>query len=196
MAKLIYFSNVSLNGYTTDDEGKFDFTEPDDEVHSFINDALRDVGTHVYGRRMYETMMVWETEPKLAEESPINRDFAGIWKGVEKIVYSSTLPTVQTTRTRLEREFDPEAVRRMVATSDRDMLIGGPTLAAHAFRAGLIDECHLLVIPIIIRAGTKSLPDDVRFELQLIETREFGNGTVYLRYGRRGPRKLIGDLPD
>jgi len=185
MAKLIYFGNVSLNGYTTDDQGKFDFTEPDDEVHSFVNDALRDIGTHLYGRRMYETMMLWETEPQLAEASPIYRDFAEIWNQAEKIVYSSTLPAVQTTRTRLEREFNPDAVRRLVAASDRDVLIGGPTLATHAFRAGLIDECHMIVIPIIIRAGTKFLPDDVRFELQLIDTHQFGSGAVYLRYGRR-----------
>jgi dihydrofolate reductase len=185
MAKLIYFETVSLNGYTTDDEGKFDFTEPDDEVHSFVNDLLRDVGTHLYGRRMYETMMVWETQPELAEVSPITRDFAGIWKGVEKIVYSSTLPAVQTRKTRLEREFNPDAVRRLVASSERDVLIGGPTLAAQAFRAGLVDECQMCVVPIIIPAGTKFIPDDVRFELRLIDTRRFGNGSVYLRYGRR-----------
>jgi dihydrofolate reductase len=187
MAKLIYFETTSLNGYTTDDQGKFDFTEPDAEVHWFVNDLLRDVGTHLYGRRMYETMMVWETEPKLAEQSPFMRDFAEIWNRVEKIVYSSTLTAVQTQKTRLERKFDPDAVRRLVASSEHDVLIGGPTVAAHAFRAGLVDECQMCIVPIIIPAGTKFLPDDVRFELQLIETRQFGNGTVYLRYGRRGP---------
>jgi len=185
MAKLIYFGNVSLNGYTTDDQGKFDFTEPDAEVHSFVNDLVRDIGTHMYGRRMYETMMVWETQPELAEVSPEMRDFAGIWNRVQKIVYSSTLPTVQTQKTRLEREFNPDAVRELVASSDSDVLIGGPTLASHAFRAGLIDECQMLILPIIVRAGLKFLPDDVHFELHLIETRQFGNGAVYIRYGRR-----------
>ena len=185
MAKLIYFGNVSINGCTTDDQGKIDFTEPDADVHFFVNDVLRDVGTHLYGRRMYETMMVWETDPQLVESSPQMRDFAGIWKGVEKIVYSSTLSAVKTSKTRLEREFNPDEVRRLIASSERDLLIGGPTLAAQAFRAGLVDECHMVIAPIVVRPGLKYLPDDVHFDLRLLTSHEFTNGSVYLRYARR-----------
>jgi len=182
MAKLICFGNASLNGYINDDRGKFDFSEPDEEVHQFVNDTLRNVGTHLYGRRNYETMMVWETDPDLANYSPITRDFAQIWAGADKVVYSTTLPAVQTKKTRLERHFDAEAVSKMLASSTRDILIAGPTLASPAFRAGLVDEVHVMLVPIIVPAGTRFLPDDVRLELQLISESRFTNGTVYLRY--------------
>lgn len=187
MAKLLYFVTASLNGYITDDQGRFGWAEPDNEVHQFVNDLFRDAGTHLYGRRMYETMKVWETEPGLAQESPILADFAGVWQQAEKIVYSTTLSEVETSRTRLERSFDPEAVRQLVASSRRDVVVAGPTLAAEAFRAGLVDECHLILVPIIVPAGTRFLPDDVRLELDLLNERRFDSGMVYLHYQTRKP---------
>ena len=185
MAKLIYFVTASLNGYITDERGKFGWAEPDAEVHAFVNDLIRPAGTHLYGRRMYETMMAWETEPSLAEESPIMRDFAELWQAADKIVYSKTLSTVQTSKTRLERNFDPVAVKQLVDSSTSDVYIGGPGLASNAFRAGLVDECHIILVPIIVRAGTRFLPDDVLLELDLVTTRQFDSGMVYLHYRRR-----------
>lgn len=185
MARLIYFITASLNGNITDERGKFGWAEPDEEVHQFVNDLIRDVGTHLYGRRMYETMMAWETEPSLAEESPVARDFAEIWQQADKIVYSTTLAAVQTKRTRLERKFDPEAVQHLVSSSARDVVVGGPGLASHAFRAGLVDECHIILVPIVVRAGTRFLPDDVLLELDLVTERRFNSGMVYLQYGRK-----------
>lgn len=182
MARLIYFATASLNGCITDSEGKFGWAEPSEEVHAFVNDLIRNVGTHLYGRRMYETMKVWETDPSIAEASPVMRDFAGIWKGADKIVYSRTLSTVETKRTRLENNFDPQVVSRLLASSTRDVIIGGPSLASHAFRAGLVDECHVVVVPIIVRAGSRFLPDDVLLPLELVTTRAFGSGMVYLHY--------------
>ncbi len=186
MPKLIYFATASLNGYVTDGEGKFGWAEPDEEVHQFVNDLVRDVGTHLYGRRMYETMMVWETEPSLAKESPVMRDFAEIWQQADKVVYSTTLPAVQTTKTRLERTFDPEVVKKLIESSTRDVIVGGPSLAADAFRAGLVDECHMIFVPIVVQAGTRFLPDDVRLELELVTERRFQSGMVYLHYRRKG----------
>lgn len=185
MAKLIYFVTAALNGYITDERGKFGWAEPDEEVHQFVNDLFRDVGTYLYGRRMYETMRVWETDPGFTEESHILRDFARIWQQADKFVYSTTLSEVQTKRTRLERAFDPHAVQQLVRSSERDVAIAGPGLAAHAFRAGLVDECQLLLVPIIVRAGERFLPDDVRLELELATERRFRNGMVYLHYRRR-----------
>lgn len=185
MAKLIYIANASINGCTTDSEGKFDFTEPDDEVHKFMNDLIRDFGTHLYGRRMYETMKVWETDPAIAEISPVTAEFAEIWKQADKVVYSTTLPEIETKRTRLERRFDPAAVSELMESSSRDLLIGGPHIAAHAFRAGLVSECHIVFHPIIVPDGTKLFPDDVRIGLELIDTRAFDNGVVCLRYKTR-----------
>jgi len=161
MAELIYAVIVSLDGYIADQEGNFDWAEPDEEVHSFINELERPVGTYLYGRRMYETMAVWETLP--THDQPLFiAEFAGIWRAADKVVYSNTLGSVSTPRTRLERSFEPEAVRRMKAASPRDITIAGPTLAAHAFDAGLVDVCHLLVSPIIVGDGKKALPDGVR----------------------------------
>jgi dihydrofolate reductase len=182
MAKLIYSAIASVDGYVADEEGKFDWAEPDEEVHAFINDLERSVGTYLYGRRMYETMAGWETDATLAAQSALMREFAQIWQAAEKIVYSKTLETASTRRTRIERDFDPEAVRRMKASAGRNLTVGGPDLAVHAFRAGLVDECHLFVAPIIVGGGKQSLPDDVRLELELLAERRFDGGMVHLRY--------------
>ncbi len=182
MANLIYVANTSLDGYTEDKDGKFDWTDPSDESFRFITNLLRATRTHLYGRRMYETMMVWETEPKLAAESPFMRDFAEVWQAANKIVYSKKLETTSTRKTQLERTFDPEAIRQLKEAVEHDVLIGGPELAAHAFRAGLIDECHLFLIPILVGGGKSALPDNLRLELELLEERRFSNRTVYLRY--------------
>ena len=182
MGQLIYVANTSLDGYTEDSDGNFDWTEPSEEYHWFINDLVRTTQTHLYGRRMYETMQVWETDPNLAAKSPFMRDFAEIWQAANKIVYSRTLKTISTRKTQLEQTFDPDAIRRLKAASEHDILIGGPELAAHAFRAGLIDECHLFIVPIIVGGGKSALPDNVRLELELLEERRFRDGTVYLRY--------------
>jgi dihydrofolate reductase len=185
VAKLIYSAIASLDGYIEDEDGNFDWAEPDEEVHAFVDDLDRPVGTYLYGRRMYEVMVGWETDPTLADQSPLMRDFAEIWQAADKIVYSKTLANVSTARTRIERDFDPEAVRQMKASADRDLIVGGPELAAHAFKAGLVDECHLFVTPIIVGGGKQSLPDNVRLELALMDERRFGNGVVYLHYRTR-----------
>ena len=182
MAKLVYSAIMSLDGYIADEDGGFDWAMPDEEVHAFINDLQRPIGTHLYGRRMYETMAVWETDPALAEQSPVLRDFAESWRTADKVVYSGTLEAVPTARTRIERRFDPEAVRKMKALAGRDLIVGGPELAAQAFEAGLVDECHLFVAPVVVGSGKRALPDDVRLELELLGERRFGNGMVYLRY--------------
>jgi dihydrofolate reductase len=182
VAKLIYSAITSLDGYIEDENGNFDWAEPDEEVHRFINDLVRPVGTYLYGRRMYETMVGWETDPALAEQSQVMRGFAEIWQAADKVVYSTTLEAASTARTRIEREFDPEAVRQMKAPAARDLAVGGPELAAHAFKAGLVDECHLFLTPIVVGGGKQSLPDDVRLELELLDERRFGNGVVHLHY--------------
>jgi dihydrofolate reductase len=179
MAKLIYAAITSLDGYVADEDGNFDWAEPDAEVHTFVNDLERPVGTYLYGRRMYEVMVAWETI-RLADQPPFMRDFAEIWRAADKIVYSTTLETVSSARTRIERDFDPEAVRQLKAAAGRDLTVGGPDLAAQAFQAGLVDECHLFVTPIVVRGGKQSLPNHVR--LQLLDERRFGNGVVHLRY--------------
>jgi len=188
MANLIFVANTSLDGYTEDKDGKFDWTDPSEEVFRFITNLVRATRTHLYGRRMYETMMVWETDPNLAAVSPLMRDFAEIWQAANKIVYSTTLETISTRKTQLEQTFDPEAIRQLKATGEHDILIGGPELAAHAFRAGLIDECHLVLIPILVGGGKSALPDNARMELELLAERRFRNGTVYLRYRTRQGR--------
>ena len=182
MAHLIYSAISSLDGYIEDADGNFDWAMPDEEVHRFINNLERAAGTHLYGRRMYETMMVWETDPNLAAESPLMRDFAEIWQAANKIVYSKTLETVSTRRTQLERALDPGAIRHLKEAVEDDILIGGPELAAHTFQSGLIDECHLFLTPILVGGGKQSLPDNIRLELELLEERRFSNGTVFLRY--------------
>ncbi|MBN1372801.1 MAG: dihydrofolate reductase family protein [Anaerolineaceae bacterium] len=182
MARLIYSAILSLDGYIEDADGGFDWAMPDEETHQFINDLERAAGTYLYGRRMYEMMTAWETDLSLAAESPITRDFAEIWQAAEKIVYSKTLQTVVTRKTRIERNFDAEAIRRLKATAERDLAIGGSELAAQAFRSELIDECQLFLAPILVGGGKPALPKQVRLELTLLEERRFGNGMVYLRY--------------
>ena len=182
MARLIYSAITSLDGYIEDKDGNFDWAMPDESVHQFVNDLERTAGTYLYGRRMYETMTVWETDPNLAADSPLTQDFAEIWQAADKIVYSTTLAAASTRKTRIERNFDPEALRQLKKTAQHDIAIGGAELAAHAFRAGLIDECHLFVTPILVGGGKQSLPEGVRLELELLEERRFGNGMVFLRY--------------
>lgn len=181
MAKLIYSTIASLDGYMADRDGTFEWAEPDEEVHTFINDLERPVGTYLYGRRMYEVMAAWETVP-LADQPGYIRDFAEIWRAASKIVYSRTLKEAATARTRLERDFSPDAVRQMKAEADRDLSVGGPDLAAHAFRAGLTDECHLVIAPVVVGGGKRALPENVHVQLELLDERRFGNGMVHLCY--------------
>jgi len=188
MAHLIYSAISSLDGYIEDMDGRFDWAMPDEEVHRFINNLERTAGTHLYGRRMYETMMVWETDPNVAADTPLTQDFAEIWQAADKIVYSRTLAAALTRKTRIERNFDPEAIKQLKKTVGHDILIGGPGLAAHAFRSGLIDECHLFLTPIMVGGGKQSLPEDIRLELELLEERRFGNGMVFLHYRARQGR--------
>jgi dihydrofolate reductase len=182
MAELIYSAISSLDGYIEDKSGKFDWAEPDEEVHRFVNDLERGTGTYLYGRRMYQTMAGWETNPSFAAQSPFMRDFAEIWQAADKIVFSKTLGAASTARTRIERAFDPQAIRDLKASATRDILIGGPSLAAHAFKAGLVDQCHLFLAPIIVGGGKQCLPEDVPLKLELDDERRFGNGMVFLRY--------------
>jgi dihydrofolate reductase len=181
VAKLIYSAISSLDGYVADPDGRFDWAEPDEEVHAFINDLERSAGTYLYGRRMYEVMAAWETLD-LAGQPPYMRDYAEIWRAADKIVYSKTLDTLSTPRTRIEREFDPGAVRQMKGQARRDILVGGPELAAQALKAGVVDEVHLFLAPIVVGGGKPSLPNDVRLRLELLDARRFGNGTVHLHY--------------
>jgi dihydrofolate reductase len=182
MAKLLYVMNVSLDGYIADEDGKFAWGAPDEEYYSFINDLLRPVGTYLYGRRLYELMHVWETDPAAAAQSPAAREFAEIWQAADKVVYSRTLAAAATTRTRIERDFEPEAVRHLKAAAERDFTVGGPTLGAHAITAGLVDEVHLFVWPVVVGGGKRFLPNRARFQLELLDERRFGSGVVYLRY--------------
>ena len=185
MAKLIYPTISSLDGYVADAEGKFGWAKPDEEVHAFVNDLEREAGTHLYGRRLYEVLVAWETMDQQPGQPPFILDFAKIWQAADKIVYSRTLETVSSVRTRIEREFDPEAVRRLKAEAERDLLIGGPELAGEAMRSGLVDEYHLFLAPVIVGAGKRALPDDVRIDVEVLDERRFANGFVYLRYGAR-----------
>ena len=182
MAKLIYIANVSLDGCTEDSSGGFDWSEPDETVHAFIADLIRPVGTHLYGRRMYETMAVWETDPSLAAQSALMRDFAEVWTGAEKVVYSTSLAEVATARTRIETSFDAASVRALKFSATQDLTVGGPHLAGQAIQAGLVDECHLFVSPIVLGGGKPALPSDTRIDLELLDQRRFDNGAVHLHY--------------
>jgi dihydrofolate reductase len=177
--KLIYSPIASLDGYVADEDGKWDWSEPDEAVHGFVNDLARPVGTWLLGRRMYDVLVAWET---MDDEQPEMRDFAEIWRSSDKVVYSRTLAEPSSARTRIEREFDPGAVRRIKEESERDLTVGGPDLAAQALRAGLVDEIQLFLSPIVVGGGNAALPGDVRVPLELLDERRFGNGVVYLRY--------------
>ena len=185
MAKLIYSAIMSLDGYVADEDGDFDWAEPDEEMHTFVNDLERPVGTYLYGRRMYEVMVAWESPDIVADQSPFMHDYAEIWKGADKIVYSTTLESASSARTRVERDFDPKAIRQMKATANHDISVGGPDLAAQAIKTGLVDEWHLFVTPIVVGGGTRFVPNDVRLKLELVDERRFGNGAVYLHYRTR-----------
>ena len=188
MAKLIYMAITSLDGYIEDADGTFDWAMPDPEVHAYVNDLERPVGTHLYGRRMYETMAVWQTvgvESGEPDVSDVEVDFAEVWRGLDKVVYSTTLDAVWTPKTQLMREFDPEAVRRMKTAADRDISIAGPGVAQHAFRAGLVDEVNLFVFPVVVGGGKPGLPRGLRLDLELLDEHRFGNGVVHLRHRTR-----------
>ncbi len=182
MAKLIYSSITSLDGYVADTDGRFDWSAPDEEVHAAVNDLMRPVGTHLYGRRLYEVMAAWET---LDDEAAVMRDFAAIWRAADKIVHSTTLQAVSSARTRIERAFDPAAVAALKASADRDLLVGGPTLAGRALAAGLVDELHLFVSPVAVGGGLRALPAGVRVACELLGSRRFANGVVYTGYAVR-----------
>jgi dihydrofolate reductase len=179
---LIYSAIASLDGYIEDADGTFSWAEPDEEVSAFVNELERPIGTYLYGRRMYETMVFWERPPDLAGQPRFAREFAEIWQGAEKIVYSRTLQGVASARTRIEREFDAEAVRQLIRTSELDLTVGGAELAARAVEANLVDEYQLFLVPVVVGGGKRVLPDRVRVQLELLDERRFGNGTVYLRY--------------
>jgi dihydrofolate reductase len=181
VARLVYSAIMSLDGYVADEDGKFDWSAPDEEVHAFVNELERPVGTHLFGRRMYEVLVAWETM-ETDGEPPEIRDYAELWRSADKVVYSRTLEEVSSSRTRLEREFDPREVAQLKASAERDLSIGGPELAAHAFRAGLIDECHLFLSPVVVGGGNKAMRDGVRAQFELLDERRFGNGVVHLHY--------------
>jgi dihydrofolate reductase len=181
VAKLVYSAISSLDGYVADEQGKWDWSVPDDEVHAVVNDLQRRVGTHLYGRRLYEVLMAWESMDT-PDQPPVMRDFARVWQAADKVVYSKTLDTAPTARTRIERDFDPQAVAEMKAAADHDLLVGGPELASQALEAGLVDELHLFVSPVVVGGGKRALPDGVQANLELIGERRFGNGVVYLSY--------------
>ena len=182
MARLIDSAIMSLDGYTADADGHFEWAAPDEEVHAFVNELERPVGTYLYGRGMYETMRYWETAHTLPGQRPVSLDFARIWQAAGKIVYSTTLQAADTARTRVERTFDPDQIRELKEAADRDLTVGGPHLAVQAIAAGLVDEYQLFLVPAVVGGGTRALPDRVRLDLALADERRFGNGTVYLRY--------------
>jgi dihydrofolate reductase len=182
VARLIYSAITSLDGYLEDENGTFEWAAPDDEVHAFVNDLLRPVGTYLYGRRMYEVMSYWETADQASEQRPVARDFTRIWQAADKVVWSRTLESPSTARTRIEREFDAAAVRRLKETGTRDVAVGGTELAASALRAGLVDELQLFLAPVLVGGGKRALPDGLRLRLEVEETHRFGSGMVFLRY--------------
>jgi dihydrofolate reductase len=181
MAKLVYSSIASLDGYVADERGEFGWARPDEEVHRFVNDLEREVGTYLYGRRMYEVLVAWETMGG-PDAPPVIRDYADLWRDADKVVYSRTLEAPASARTRIERSFDPEAVRRMKEEADRPLSVGGPELAAQALRAGLVDELHLFIAPAIVGGGTRWLPDGLRLDLELVAERRFASGFVHLHH--------------
>ncbi len=182
MATLIYSAITSLDGFIEDEDGNFDWAAPDDEVLGFVNDLERPIGTYLYGRRMYETMAVWETDELLGDRRPLMMDFAAIWREADKVVFSRTLEAVSSTRTRIERAFDPDQIRQMKAVATSDLTVGGAELASEAFRFELVDEVNLFLNPVIVGGGKQALPSDVRTNLELLDERRFANGVVHLHY--------------
>ena len=185
MARLIYSAICSLDGYVADTDGNFDWARPDDELHSFINDLERPIGTYLYGRRMYETMVFWETAEVSPDQCEPVSDYAGIWRAAEKVVFSRKLDQVSSAKTRVEREFDPESIQRLKAEAERDISIGGPALAGEAIKAGLVDEYHLSINPVVVGGGTAALPSDAHVELELVDQRRFDSGVIHLHYRAR-----------
>ena len=183
MGKLIYSAITSLDLYVEDERGEFDWAAPDDEVFAFVTELERPIGTYLYGRRMYDTMAYWETA---GDDSPATQDFADVWSAADKIVYSRTLEAPSSARTRIEREFDPAAIRQLKESSASDITIGGAEIAGQALAAGLVDECQLLLVPTLVGGGKHALPYGVRAQLELLDERRFRSGAVYLRYGVRG----------
>jgi dihydrofolate reductase len=181
VARLYYTTITSVDGYVSDANGSFEWSAPDEEVHRFVNELERPIGTYLYGRRLYEVMRFWES-PDLTEEPQVMRDYAQLWQAADKVVYSTTLPAPFTARTRIERNFDVRAVRDMKVSSDRDLSVGGPELAAHALRAGLVDECHQFLSPVVVGGGQRFLPDGLRLNLELLDEHRFTNGVVHLHY--------------
>jgi dihydrofolate reductase len=186
VGSLIYSAICSLDGYVSDERGNFDWAAPDEEVLAFVNELERPIGTYLYGRRMYETMAVWDTPGSSAESSPASRDFAALWRAAEKIVYSRTLHAVTTARTQLEREFEPETIQELKSSAARDITVGGAELAGQALAAGLVDECHLLLNPVLVGAGRRALPDGVRADLELLAEHRFAGGVIHLHYRAGG----------
>ncbi len=185
MARLIYSAITSLDGYVADEDGNFEWAAPDAEVHSFVNELERPIGTYLYGRRMYEVMLFWETVSTEAAQAPFMRDFAELWRAADKVVYSTTLEAESSARTRIERDFDPDAVARMKASAEQDISVGGPNLAAQAIRAGLVDEFQLFLTPVVVGGGQHWLPDGAQLSLELVDERRFASGVVFLRYRPR-----------
>jgi dihydrofolate reductase len=181
--RLIYSAITSLDGYVEDASGSIDWGAPDEEVHAFVNDLERPIGIYLYGRRMYETMLYWETAHTIPDQPYVVQDFTEIWQAADKIVYSKTLQAVSSARTRIERDLDPEAIRHLKATAAADITVGGAELAAQAFRAGLVDELRLFLVPVVVGAGKPALPDQIRLDLQLLDERRFKSDVTYLRYG-------------
>ena len=186
---LIYSAIASLDGYVEDESGNFDWAAPDEEVHAFVNELERPIGTYLYGRRMYETMVAWET---MDDEHPVMRDFAELWRAADKIVYSRSLESASSARTRIERDFDADAVRQLKEAAQADIGIGGPELAGQAIAAGLVDECHLILVPVLVGGGKRAFPDGVRVDLELLDERSFAGGAVYLRYAQARPASAAG----
>ena len=183
MAKLIYTAITSLDGYIEDEDGSFDWSAPDEDVHAFVNDLERRIGTYLYGRRLYETMVYWETAP--ADSPAVELNYARVWRSADKVVYSTSLQETASARTRIERTFDPDAIRAMKEAANADLSVGGAELAAHAFRARLVDEVRLLLNPVVVGGGKRALPDGARLDLELLDERRFASGVVYLRYATR-----------
>ncbi|MGC1184850.1 MAG: dihydrofolate reductase family protein [Candidatus Dormiibacterota bacterium] len=185
MAKLIYSAITSVDGYVADQAGNFEWGAPDEEVFGFINELERTTGTYLYGRRMYQVMVYWETAHFPAELSTVEQDFADLWRRADKVVYTSTLETVSSARTRIERKFDLDVVQGMKAAAAHDISVAGATLATQAFQGGLVDECHLFLTPVVVGGGQQALPQDIHLKLELVDERRFSKGVVYLHYAIR-----------